>query len=155
MSLDVHWQVSMIFFSATRVVASTKDLSRKKRITRTHPKAIALDQAGRPYKEKNNFEPIFLTQRVKLPFKVETDFCCDHTENGSQLQYIGHEEIRDVVHILFTVDMVSVIKPKKKAAIPIKVIFRSPLKDAKGAEDDSSDDEDNGEMDQDGTVSFS
>lgn len=144
MFLELHWTAPEAFFAINRLILTTKDNSKKKKVKMYHYKANAMALAVREIKANHNFEDIVCIQRVKLPFKVEQGLCTDDGP-GSDFQLFDHDDgemsTLGMGHLILSVQLVSTEKPPKtKQAVGSLHIIGSPIL-TEDNDDEGSDDE--------------
>jgi len=118
MYLELRWMVHEAFFSEKHLTLATKENSKKKQVKKSYYKASALALAACVIKSNFNFEDVVCVQCIKLPFKVEQDFCTDNGP-GSELQLFGNDDgemdTLGMGYLILTVELVSTEKPPKKS----------------------------------------
>ena len=114
MTLDLGFVVPEVFFSPKRLSTASDG-----RISGSHAKHTAFTKAVHVCKASTSYDiPLQVWQRVKLPFKVECDFVAEGSNRpGYELVAFPHpnKNLRLLGQALFvfTVELVSVIKPRK------------------------------------------
>ncbi len=114
MGLELGFKIPEIFFSPTRLTSASEG-----RVTGTHHKHTAFTKAVHDSKTSmGGYDaPMIVWQKVKLPFKVELDFCSlNNSSPGFELVAFPHPN-RDLRRasqnlFIFTVELVSVVKPR-------------------------------------------
>jgi hypothetical protein len=141
MSLELGFTVPEIFFSPTRLTSASDG-----NITGMHHKHTAFTAAVHDTKASTGGYdmPMVVWQKVKLPFKVELDFCSlDNEGPGFELVAFAHpnKKFRKAGQnlFIFTVELISVVKPRNiKRIIRGKQPFR--MVTSPGGESDESED---------------
>ena len=116
MNLELGFVVPEVFFSPQRLSTASGGI-----VTGSHAKHAAFTKAVHACKASTSYDtPLQVWQRVKLPFKVEGDFVAnpEHSNRpGYELVAFPHpnRKLRSAGQNLFvfTVELVSVIKPRK------------------------------------------
>ena len=143
MTLELGFVVPELFFSPKRLSTASDG-----RISGSHAKHAAFTKAVHACKSSTSYDvPLEVWQKVKLPFKVESDFVSeDNHRPGYELVAFPHpnKKLREMGQALFifTVELVSVIKPRKlnpgKARKSAVRMIASP----DGSDDDEDSDRD-------------
>ena len=80
----------------------------------SHHKMTAFAKAVDKIKAQSDYDEIIVFQHVKLPFKIEHDFCTDDGP-GWKLQVYDHDdkELNELsqCYFILSVELVSVVKP--------------------------------------------